>query len=145
METIDLDIDETNELSFKLKIEGTAHGGRVTARLFCENQEGTQHAFSGCFGQEADTVVFQVPRMHNVLSEGTYSGWVEVVVDSKQFVPIKFDIAFKKPVNVQMESLTKAKPAKPQSTVQVESIQRVVKAEPGKQTLKEWYKSVRNP
>ncbi len=104
METIDLDIDEVNELTFKLRIEGMASGA-VTARLYCESTDGLQHVVTGQFKGEPETVNFRVPQMSRLMQEGIYPAWIEVLVDNKQFTPASFNIKFKKPTSVQVESV----------------------------------------
>lgn len=168
METIDLDLSDVNELAFKLRIEGVSNGS-VTARLYCESNEGHMHAFPGQFLGEPETVTFKLSRMENLVSEGVYPGWVEVVIDSKQFTPVKFNLKFKKPVSVQAESIQRENlqhreepvvtmraptivkktpvgapaplptPA-PKATVSSTS----AKEKPYKMNLKEWYKTQGN-
>lgn len=104
METINLNLEEINELSFKLRVEGRA-SGRVSARLYCESENGVMHAFSGQFNSEPETVTFKLSQMNKIMSEGCYPAWVEVLIENKQFVPARFNIKFAKPVEVQVESL----------------------------------------
>jgi hypothetical protein len=104
METINLNLEEVNELSFKLRVEGRA-SGRVSARLYCESENGVMHAFSGQFNSEPETVTFKLSQMNKIMSEGCYPAWVEVLIENKQFVPARFNIKFAKPVEVQVESL----------------------------------------
>lgn len=151
METIDLDINEENELAFKLKIDGVASGA-VSARLYCESEDGVMHAFSGQFRGDSDTVTFRMPQMGKLMTEGVYPAWIEVVIDNKQFVPANFSFKFKKPISVQVESVSdpvrrQAPAAVP--AVQVESVSRVSKPAPAapaaptgrtRTNLKTWYK-----
>jgi len=114
METIDLDLEETNELSFKLRIEGETSGA-VIARLYCESPDGVMHAFLGNFQGDPGTVSFKLAGTNRFLNEGLHPAWVEVVVENKQFVPAKFNINFKKEISVQFESLQEVKKAAPVS------------------------------
>lgn len=147
METIDLDIEEVNELAFKIKVEGITEG-RASARLYCASNEGTLHAFPGQFIGEPETVIFHLAKMDKFISEGVYPGWVEVVIDNKQFVPVKFNLNLKKPVVVQVESFARPVAPKVIPSVKME-IPTVVKkvtesAAPVRSTaksLKEWYKN----
>lgn len=147
METIDLDLDDVNELAFKLRVEGVSNGS-VTARLYCESNDGHMHAFPGQFLGEPETVTFTLSKMQNLVSEGVYPGWVEVIIDSKQFVPVKFNLKFKKPVSVQVETVQKREPAKEAPSVRATAVTVNKKVAghvvtPVKQTrtnLKEWYK-----
>lgn len=104
METIDVDIDEVNEIGFKLKIDGAA-SGQVSARLYCESDDGMMHAFTGTWKGEPETVTFRLPQMTRLVSEGVYPAWIEVLIDNKQFVPARFDLKFRKPVSVKVESV----------------------------------------
>lgn len=146
METIDLDIEETNELAFKIKVEGAADG-QMTARLYCESSEGTLHAFPGQFINEPETVTFRLSKMTKFINEGSYPGWVEVVINNKQFVPVKFNLNFKKPVSIQVENLSRSKLIGSDPAVRME-VPVVVKrtTEPPlpvrsvAKSLKEWYR-----
>ena len=114
METIDLDLEETNELSFKLRIEGETSGA-VIARLYCESPDGVMHAFLGNFQGDPGTVSFKLAGTNRFLNEGLHPAWVEVVVENKQFVPAKFNINFKKEISVEFESLQEVKKTAPVS------------------------------
>ncbi len=151
METIDLDIDEVNELAFKLRVEGMANGS-VSARLYCESNEGLMHAFSGQFKGEPETVTFRVPQLTSLMSEGVYPAWIEVVVDNRQFKPAAFNLNLKKPVHVQVESVTKAGHTAPSIAVETVSVlkkpleKKVTPPTTDKQkvaSLNEWYKKER--
>lgn len=147
LETIALDLEDVNELAFKLKIEGVS-AGAVTARLYCESNDGHMHAFPGQFLGEPETVTFRLSKMQNLVSEGVYPGWVEVIIDSKQFVPVKFNLKFKKPVSVQIETVQKREPVKEAPSVSATALtvnkkSSATASSPVQFTrtnLKEWYK-----
>lgn len=113
-ETLELDVDESNELLFKVVIEGANEPAKV--RLVCEGQDDVCFMFKGYLTEQKDVVQFNIPEMKNKLKEGTYSSRVEVLVGSKFFTPVEFDINFKKQVTVVAEAIVKKKPVeqKPQ-------------------------------
>ena len=147
METIELDLEDISELAFRLHVEGVS-AGAVTARLYCESNDGHMHAFPGQFLGEPETVTFRLSRMENLVSEGVYPGWVEVIIDNKQFVPVKFNLKFKKPVSVQAETVHREIARKEEAVVTMRAPTVVKKSptaarEPVQYTrtnLKEWYK-----
>jgi len=150
METIDLDLEEANELSFKLKIDGVASGA-VSARLYCECADGHMQVFEGRFQGEPETVSFKLPQMGRLVTEGTYPGWIEVLIDNRQFVPANFNLKFKKPVSVQVEGIVSESSKAPKGpTVETVSVVKKVVTETApatkqmnkgytKSSLKDWY------
>lgn len=103
---VDLDLDESNELDFKIKVEGIAPTN-AKVRLVCESEE-VSFMFNGHSTNEVDVVQFVMPKMKDRLQEGTYPARVEVLIDNKYFVPVQFNISFKKAITVVAESLTVA-------------------------------------
>lgn len=103
IETIDLDVEESNELAFRLKMEGVGTNP-VKVRLVCESKD-VSYMFNGYQGTEMDTVHFTMPEMKNRLNEGTYPARVEVLVDNRYFSPVKFNINFKKTMKVVAEAI----------------------------------------
>lgn len=101
LETIDLDIDESAELHFKVNIEGAE--GQAKVRLVCESND-LDFVFSGESLGHDNVIKFDVPSMKSKLKEGIYKSKVEVLVDNRYFVPVEFNINFKKTVNVVAES-----------------------------------------
>jgi hypothetical protein len=79
MSTIDLMIDEENELTFQVQIEGT-RPGTSRCRLMLESKDMTL-AFEG--QSTGDEVSVTLPPLTHVLKEGTYDMTLEVVVDQK--------------------------------------------------------------
>lgn len=103
-EPIELDIDESNELLFKLNVEGAGNDSVTRVRLVCESDD-LSYSFTGKGTQEIDTVKFVIPTMKGKITEGTYKTRLEVMVDNKYFVPVEFDVNFKKTVTVVAESV----------------------------------------
>lgn len=102
-ETISLALDDENELSFKVQVEG-ADNIPTKVRLVCEAND-ISYMFKGSSTGEVDVVKFTLPVMKNKLSEGTYSARIEVLIENKYFSPVQFDINFKQPVKVVAEAL----------------------------------------
>lgn len=107
-ETIELDVEEPNELLFKVKVEG-ADSGPVSVRLVCESGD-VSYAFGGSSVGHDDLMQFNVPVMKGRLKEGTYDSRVEVIVDNRFFVPVEFKVNFKKTMRVVAEQVTVRKP-----------------------------------
>lgn len=102
-ESIDLDIDESNELAFKIRMEGAA-SAPAKVRLVCENED-FSYMFNGYGTNEPEVVQFTLPQMSGKINEGTYQARVEVLVDNRYFAPLRFDINFKKTMKVVAEAL----------------------------------------
>ena len=103
LETIDLDIEESNELAFKIRMEGTS-STPAKVRLVCEGSD-FSYMFNGYGTGEDEVVQFTLPQMSSKLKEGIYSARVEVLIENKYFAPLQFQINFKKTVSVVAESI----------------------------------------
>jgi hypothetical protein len=115
-ETIQLDIEESNDLTFKIKMEGTAMSP-AKVRLVCENED-FAYMFNGYGTGEDEVVQFTLPRMDKKITEGTYNARVEVLVDNRYFAPLQFQINFKKTLSVVAEAIQVVKKVdKPEITV----------------------------
>lgn len=108
---ITLNLDETNQLLFKLKVNGTNKSPSKVRLVF----EGTDYQFGivGAPSNEDDVYKFDVPALTDRLDEGVYPSKVEVIVDGRYFAPIEFQTDFKRPMNVQAESLIVKRTSKP--------------------------------
>jgi len=107
MSKINLMIDEENELTFEVQIEGT-RPGTSKCRLMLESNDMTL-AFPG--ESSAGEVTVVLPPLDHVLKEGTYDMTLEVVVDDRYFEPLKLQGEFEKRLKVTAESVkVKTKP-----------------------------------
>lgn len=107
MSKIDLMIDEENELTFQVQIEGT-RPGEAKCRLMLESKD-MSLAFEG--ESAGDEVTVTLPPLDHVLKEGIYDMTLEVVVDDRFFEPLKLQGSFDKRLKVTAEAVTvKAKP-----------------------------------
>lgn len=115
-ETVELDIEESNDLTFKIKMEGTAMSP-AKVRLVCENED-FAYMFNGYGTGEDEVVQFTIPKMDKKITEGNYNARVEVLVDNRYFAPLQFQINFKKTLSVVAEAMQVVKKApKPEVTV----------------------------
>lgn len=115
-ETVDLDIDESNELAFKIKLEG-ASASPAKVRLVCEGED-FSYMFNGYGTPEPEVVQFTLPRMSSKIHEGVYSARIEVLVENRYFAPLQFQLNFKKTLNVVAESIkVTPKSTRPEITV----------------------------
>lgn len=150
-ESVDLDMEESNELAFKIKVEGAA-STPAKVRLVCENGD-MSYMFNGHSTGEDGIVQFVIPKMSDKLTEGEYLAKVEVLIENRYFSPVQFNINFKKAMKVMAEAV-KIVPrtvSAPQVTVtakpvvvakpKVESRPIVVAETPRATTLKESYDS----
>ena len=118
-ETISLDVDEANELAFKLKVEGASSPAKV--RLVCESGD-VSYMFNGRGTGEDGVVQFVIPQMKGKLTEGTYSARVEVLIENRYFSPVQFQINFKKTMQVFAESLQIVSAPKPEIRVTAQPV-----------------------
>lgn len=107
MSTINLMIDEENELTFQVQIEGT-RPGEAKCRLMLESND-INLSFSGTSTGEEVSVT--LPPLDHILKEGVYDMTLEVVVDDRFFEPLKLQGEFEKRLKVTAESVqVKSKP-----------------------------------
>lgn len=105
VETLDLDIDESNELLFKVGIEGHVQGP-AKVRLVCEGED-VAYIFPG--RPTGEGVVQFVLHRASGIKEGIYPSQLEVLVENKYFVPVVFNINLKKAVKVVAEAVSLSK------------------------------------
>lgn len=104
MEIIDLDLDDENEITFKVQIEGT-RPGEPLCRLMIEGNNMT-HTIIGDF-KENNEVVITIPSMKSIINEGKYNSYLEVLVDDRVFIPLEMQFSFENSVKVVAESVTR--------------------------------------
>ncbi len=102
MSTIELMIDEENELTFQVQVEGT-RPGTAKCRLMLESQN-MMLAFEG--QSTGDEVSVTLPPLDHIIKEGTYDMTLEVVVDDRFFEPLKLQGEFEKRLKVTAEAVT---------------------------------------
>lgn len=105
LEPILLDLEEENQLLFHINVEGTTSPAPAKVRLLCHNGD-VSYVFNGTRTIEEGIVSFTVPKMLNVVKEGTYGCEVEVLIENRYFAPISFDVEFVKSMEVVAEAIS---------------------------------------
>tara|TARA_B100001093_G_scaffold519938_1_gene611563 strand:+ start:1617 stop:2087 length:471 start_codon:yes stop_codon:yes gene_type:complete len=95
-------IDEENELTFQVQVEGT-RPGTAKCRLMLESKN-MMLAFEG--QSTGDEVAVTLPPLDHIIKEGIYDMTLEVVVDDRFFEPLKLQGAFEKRLKVTAEAVT---------------------------------------
>jgi len=122
MSNIDLLLDEENELTFALKIEGT-RPATAKCRLVLENKDMSLVFNSDTYNGEEVSVV--LPPLGHVLKEGQYNMNLEVIVEDKFFKPLTLVGNFEKSISIVAETVTKKKEVlKPQVSLSSVSVKR---------------------
>jgi hypothetical protein len=102
-EAITLAIDESNDLTFRIRLEGNVTSP-AKVRLVCEG-DGYSYMFNGYGTGEDEIVQFTIPKMNDRMTEGRHKARVEVLVEDRYFTPLSFDVDFKKSMSVVAESV----------------------------------------
>jgi hypothetical protein len=103
LETIDLDIEESSELLFKVKVEGIDQAP-AKVRLVCETGD-VDYMFQGHATPDEGVIQFLLPSLKGKLKEGLYLSRVEVLIENRYFAPCTFNINFKQAVKVVAEAI----------------------------------------
>jgi hypothetical protein len=106
MSNIDLLLDEENELTFALTVEGT-RPATAQCRLVLEN-EGMSFVFNS-EPYSGDEVKVVLPPLKHVLKEGEYDMNLEVIVEDKYFKPLSLVGNFEKSIEIKAAPVQKAK------------------------------------
>jgi hypothetical protein len=130
MEAIEIKLDEQNELFFNVQVEGSSPGA-VTVRLVCESEDFSA-VFPGSYTDEGEVrVVIPELKKNASFKEGKdYEAKLEVMVENRYFIPLKFDMTFKESVKVFAEVSTKTSSLVENRTKNQESVVEVKKNEP---------------
>ena len=106
METIELDLDNENEMTFNVVIEGT-RPGEPLCRLMIENED-MSFSMQGDFLPDNEVSIV-VPPLKGILREGNYDSYLEVLVDDRVFIPLEMQIKFEQSIKVVAESKSQKK------------------------------------
>jgi hypothetical protein len=106
MDNIDLDLDNENEMTFNVVIEGT-RPGEPLCRLMIENED-MSFSMQGDFLPN-DEVSIVIPPLKGILKEGSYDSYLEVLVDDRVFIPLEMKINFEESVKVVAEAVKRKK------------------------------------
>mgnify|MGYP003651873860 CR=1 FL=1 len=104
MSAINLLLDEENELTFQLNIEGS-RPAESKCRLKIDNSD-IGLIFEGNSETQGEVSVVLPPLTH-ILKEGTYDMILEVIVDEKYFTPLTIQGSFEKSVKVTAEAIVR--------------------------------------
>lgn len=115
-DSFDIFLDDDNELRFGVTVEG-AEASKFSCRMILESP-GVSFAFNGR-SLENNEIEVIVPKLKNMLSEGTYNTKLEVIIDDKIFVPLEIPANLKKSVKIQAESIVRNVKSKPTVSVTV--------------------------
>jgi len=113
MAAIDLMLDEENELTFQLNVEGS-RPAETSARLLLNNKS-MSLVFEAQKVANGEVSVILPPLKH-VLSEGEYSMDLEVIVDDRYFKPLSIIGNFEKSIIVTAESIARPRRKKTNAT-----------------------------
>lgn len=112
MNPIEMLLDEENELTFQVNIEGNRPAD-ASCRLRLDNQSlGLMFEAQKTPAGEISVVI---PPLKHVLSEGVYDMTLEVIVDDKYFQPLTIQGNFEKSVKVTAEAVVRKR--KPKTNV----------------------------
>lgn len=106
MNRINLDLDNENEMTFNVVIEGT-RPGEPLCRLMIENED-LSFSMQGDFLPN-DEVSIIVPPLKGILKEGSYDSYLEVLVDDRVFIPLEMKIDFEQSIKVVAENVKRKK------------------------------------
>jgi hypothetical protein len=106
MDKIDLDLDNENEMTFNVVIEGT-RPGEPLCRLMIENED-MSFSMQGDFLPNNEVSIV-VPPLKGILKEGSYDSYLEVLVDDRVFIPLEMKINFEESVKVMAETVKRKK------------------------------------
>ena len=138
MASIDLMLDEENELTFQLNIEGS-RPAETSCRLLI-NDNDMSYVFEGHNNKDGELSVV-LPSLKHVMKEGTYDMSLEVIVDDKYFKPLTMQGNFEKSITVSASPVTKPKRKK---TITTASLLEVKKPKKKTSRVKEASYSKRN-
>lgn len=103
METIPLALDENNDLTFQVVIQG-AQERASSVRFVLEGDRGALHSFKGD-RTEGDKVQVVVPPLKPVMGEGVRQAWLEVIAEERFFIPLRLQVDLKESVKVVAASV----------------------------------------
>jgi hypothetical protein len=108
-ETLNLFIDESNELSFDLTIEGTELAKPVVRTVI----EGNQFELMFPTDRREEGWTVTIPPLQEVISTGRRNLRLEVVLNNKIFTPLTLETEFSKSQIVEARMISKKNDANP--------------------------------
>jgi hypothetical protein len=103
MSEIKIKLDEDNSIRLGLAIQTSDPGqsAKPMVRFMCESEK-MSYSFPGTYNNAGEVLV-KIPPMQGKISEGVYDARLEVVVDSKYFVPLEIKTRFMPSMKVVAE------------------------------------------
>lgn len=103
LDVIEIHRDVPNTIGFNVQIEGTT--GKSSCRLLIETQVGEAVVFEGTLANQSAT--FEIPK--NRVSVGKHAAQLEVFVEGRHFVPVRFDVTVIESPTVKAQPITSSK------------------------------------
>ena len=106
---LSLNLNEENELAFKISIEGSSTDIGATKpkfRLLVSESENGHGMVYPAEQNEDGSVVVRLPSTETFLEETNYRGKLEVILGNHYFVPTEVDIEFIRPLKVEAVVIT---------------------------------------
>ena len=100
--SIELFLDQDNEIRLEVEVQGNSKSS-FRCRLTFSTDAGMDLSFNGIplgFGE----VQIIVPRLDSILNETVCPAALEVIIDDHVFTPMRFNIDFKKSIQVCAEA-----------------------------------------
>jgi hypothetical protein len=116
---VQLNLDDDNELIFKVIVEGTS-SEPAKVRLVCDAVK-TSYMFNGKPTDDGH-VRFLVPMLEGIEEGEVCNGRIEVLVENRFFVPVQFDIEFRRRYKVIPESLVVKRAPEPNLKVSASQV-----------------------
>jgi hypothetical protein len=110
MDAIDLHLDEDNELTFRVSLEGTDQA-ELRYQFILEGDR-VEYSFPGSIDKSGEITVI-VPPMKRALNEGAFSSRLEVIVDDRIFTPLRMISQLKASVKIKAESVARPSMVEP--------------------------------
>lgn len=109
---LSLNLNEENELAFKISIEGSSSDIGATKPKFrllvSESENGHGMVYPAEQGEDGSVIV-RLPSTETFLEETNYRGKLEVILGNHYFVPTEVDIEFIRPLKVEAVVITNNK------------------------------------
>ena len=128
MSAIDLMLDEENELTFQLNVEGTRPADEASARLVLINEDMSLVFDAQKFSNGEVSII--LPPLNHVLREGKYEMDLEVIVDDRYFRPLTLEGNFEKSIVITAEAVVKPRKRKARPTARLVEVSKTNKSEP---------------
>lgn len=114
MSKITLKLDESNDLNFQFRVQGTSSeaGGMAPQFRFVvaerDNPNSVGFVFAGSSREADGTITVTVPALNEMVKEACqYTGKVEVVVGSRILTPTILEVAFTRSLAVEVVPMMK--------------------------------------